>query len=147
MKTQATVRAAIALVAYSVLIVLTQAPEPVAGQDNGKLTGDWKLVKLGDEPLAADLMLTLSVAADGKVSGSSGVNRFAGKLADEKKLFGPLIMTRRAGPPEAMAVEAAFTKALDEATRFEIKDDKLTLFAADKPRLTFERQKPVKEER
>jgi heat shock protein HslJ len=52
-------------------------------------------------------------------------------------------MTRRAGPPEAMALEAAYTKALDEATRFTIKDDKLTLYAGEKARLVFERQKPV----
>jgi heat shock protein HslJ len=145
MKTQVTIRAAIAWAACSVVIGLSHSA--AAAEGGAKMTGDWKLTKLGDESPAADLMLTLSVSADGKVSGSSGVNRFAGKLADEKKLFGPLVMTRRAGPPEAMAVEAAYTKALDEATRFEIKEDNLTLFAADKPRLTFERQKPVKEEK
>ena len=147
MKTKAIVLAAIFCALGSVSIGLWQ---PAAAADGeGKLAGDWKLTTLGDESPAADLMLTLSVAADGKVSGSSGVNRFAGKLAqekDNKKLFGPLIMTRRAGPPKAMAVEAAYTEALDEASRFEIKEDKLTLFAADKPRLIFERQKPVKEE-
>jgi arylsulfatase len=116
--------------------------EPAA-EGEAKLTGDWKLAKLGEEPTAAGAIVTLSVAADGKVSGSTGVNRFAGQLAKEKKLFGPLGMTRRAGPPEAMAVEAAFAKALDEATRFTIKEDKLTLFAGDKPRLVFERQKPA----
>ena len=142
MKTRATILAAMA--GFALCGVIRAAP-PDDG--DAKLAGDWKLTRLGDDAPAADLMLTLSVAADGKVSGSSGVNRFAGKLADEKKLFGPLVITRRAGPPEAMAVEAAYTKALDEATRFEIKEDKLTLFAEEKPRLTFERQKPVKEEK
>ena len=143
MKTRATVVAA-------TLLAGVFAAAPAAGQSDGKLTGDWKLMKLGEEAPAADLMLTLSVAEDGKVAGSSGVNRFAGKLAQDKgdkKLFGPLVMTRRAGPPAAMAVEAAYTKALDEATRFEIKEDTLSLFAADQPRLVFERQKPVKEDR
>ncbi len=120
-----------------------QATAEPAAEGEAKLTGDWKLVKLGEEPTAAGSMVTLSVDAEGKVSGSTGVNRFAGKLAAEKKLFGPLAMTRRAGPPEAMALEAAFTKALDEATRFTIKDGKLTLLAGDKPRLVFERQKPA----
>jgi heat shock protein HslJ len=117
------------------------AAEPAA-EGEAKLTGDWKLVKLSEEPTAAGAIITLSVDAEGKVSGSTGVNRFAGQLAKELRLFGPLAMTRRAGPPEAMAVEAAYAKALDEATRFTIKDDKLTLFAGDKPRLVFERQKP-----
>ena len=118
------------------------AAEP-APEGEAKLTGDWKLVKLGEEATAAGSMVTLSVDSEGKVSGSTGVNRFAGQLAKEKKLFGPLAMTRRAGPPEAMALEAALTKALDEATRFTIKDDQLTLLAGDKPRLVFQRQKPV----
>jgi heat shock protein HslJ len=145
MKTQATILAAIVWALSAILIGSMQTAVPAESQGDGKLAGDWKLVKLGDESPTADLMLTLSVAADGKVSGSSGVNRFAGKLADEKKLFGPLVMTRRAGPPEAMAVEASYAKALDEATRFEIKEDKLTLFAVDQSRLTFERQRPVTE--
>jgi len=45
--------------------------------------------------------------AERRVSGSTGVNRFFGGLAKEKQLFGPLGMTRKAGPPEAMAAEAA----------------------------------------
>jgi heat shock protein HslJ len=147
MPTKAIVLTAMVWATFNVLVGAIHAAPPAEGSGAGNLTGDWKLTKLGDESPAADLMLTLSVAADGKVSGSSGVNRFAGKLSDEKKLFGPLVMTRRAGPPEAMAVETAYTKALDAATRFEIKDDTLTVFAADKPRLVFERQIPVKEDR
>jgi heat shock protein HslJ len=131
----------IAVVVFLTLAIVSYAIEPAA-EGEPKLSGDWKLVKLGDEATGAGAMVTLSVAADGKVSGSTGVNRFGGALAKEKKLFGPLAMTRRAGPPEAMAVEAAYTKALDEATRFAIKEDKLTLFAGDKARLVFERQKP-----
>ena len=123
------------------LAVAREVAEPAA-ESEGKLTGDWKLVKLGEEPTAAGAMITLSVAADGKVSGSTGVNRFAGQLAKELRLFGPLALTRRAGPPEAMAIEAAYSKALDEATHFTIKENKLTLLAGDKPRLVFERQKP-----
>ena len=111
-----------------------------------KLIGDWKLVKLGDEEAPKGAPITLSVNAEGKVSGSGGVNRLFGSLAMMGKLFGPLGMTRRAGPPEAMAAEAAFTKVLEQATSFTIKDGKLTLLVDGKPRLVFERQKPPKEE-
>jgi heat shock protein HslJ len=119
--------------------------EAPAGE--AKLTGDWKLVKLAGDAVPADADITLSVTAEGKVAGSTGVNRFFGGLDEqEKKLFGPLGMTRRAGPPDAMARETAFTKALDEATRFTVKKDQLTLLAGDKPRLVFERVKPKAEE-
>ncbi|MCI0361498.1 MAG: META domain-containing protein [Planctomycetaceae bacterium] len=122
-----------------------KAVEPAA-EGEARLTGDWKLVKLGEEDAPKGEAITLSVSAEGKVSGSTGVNRFSGQLANEgKKLFGPLAMTRRAGLPEAMAAEAAYTKALGEANRFSIKEDKLTLLTDDKPRLVFERQKPAKE--
>lgn len=119
------------------------APPADAPAGEAKMTGDWRLVKLGDDEVPAGANITISVAADGKVSGSTGVNRFFGGPDDAgKKLFGPLGMTRRAGPPEAMAREAAFTTALDEATRFTIDKDRLTLLAGDKPRLVLERVKP-----
>lgn len=107
------------------------------------MTGDWKLVKIGEKEVPKTVPATLGVTADGKVSGDTGVNRFFGQLAKEKTLFGPLGMTRRAGPPEAMEVEAGFTKALSEVTRFTIKDKSLTLFAGDTPRLILEKvEKP-----
>jgi heat shock protein HslJ len=107
-----------------------------------KLAGDWKLIKLGEDKVPADVEITLSVTAEGKVSGSTGVNRFFGGLAKEISLFGPLGMTRKAGPPEAMERESAYTKALGEVTAFAIEKDQLTLSAGDKPRLVFERIKP-----
>ena len=108
----------------------------------GKLVGDWQLVMLGDKELPDGVKITLSVTAEGKVSGTTGVNRFFGGLAKEKILFGPLGMTRIAGPPDAAKREAAYVKALGEATAFEIKEDQLTLSAGDKPRLVFQRVKP-----
>jgi heat shock protein HslJ len=125
----------------STVAAATDKPAVIASEPEAKLTGEWKLVKLGDKPLPAEDAPTLRVTADDKVSGFAGVNRFFGGLATEKTLFGPLGMTRKAGPPEAMAIENAYTKALGEATRFTIKDDQLTLFVGDKPRLVFERVK------
>lgn len=103
------------------------------------MTGDWKLVKIGEKEVLKTVVATLSVTAVGKVSGDTGVNRFSGQLAKDKTLFGPLATTRRAGPPDAMEVEAGFTKALSEVTRFAIKDKTLTLFAGDTPRLILEK--------
>jgi heat shock protein HslJ len=115
----------------------------LAADDPAALTGDWKLLKIGDKEVPKTVEATLSVTAEGKVSGSTGVNRYSGQLAKEKKLFGPLISTLSAGPKEAMEVEAGLTKALEEATRFTVKDKTLTLFAGDTPRLLFEKiEKP-----
>lgn len=107
-----------------------------------KLAGDWKLVKLDEAAIPVDVKITLAVTAEGKVSGTTGVNRFFGGLAKEKTLFGPLGMTQVAGSEEAMKREAAYTKALAEVTDFTVKGEQLQLSAGDKPRLTFTRVKP-----
>ena len=103
------------------------------------MTGEWKLVKIGESETPTSVTATLNVTAEGKVSGSTGVNSYSGQLAKEKKLFGPLISTRRAGPREAMEVESALTKAMSEATRFEVRNKQLTIYAGETPRLVFER--------
>jgi putative lipoprotein len=127
---------AIALVAACCL------PASLAAADES-LTGDWKLVKIGEREVPKSVTATLSVAADGKFSGNTGVNRYSGKLATEKKLFEKITSTLRAGPPEAMEVENGLTQGLSEATRFAVKDKSLTLFVGDKPRLVFEKvEKP-----
>jgi heat shock protein HslJ len=123
--------------------LLIAAAAAHAQETSDKLEGDWKLARIGDKEVPKTVTATLSVKADGKVSGNTGVNSYSGQLAKEKKLFGPLIMTRRAGPPEAMEVESGLTKGLSDATSFTIKDNLLTIFAGDTPRLIFERaEKP-----
>ncbi|HMO66454.1 MAG TPA: META domain-containing protein [Verrucomicrobiota bacterium] len=63
----------------------------------------------------------LQFLADGGVAGFAGVNRFNGAftLGPEGTLtWGPgLAATRMAGPPERMALENAFMKALPATTR------------------------------
>jgi heat shock protein HslJ len=68
--------------------------------------------------------------ADGKVSGSTGVNRYNGEYATEpgdkiKITVGP--MTLMAGPPAAMALEQSFITALKSATRYTVTETTLTL--------------------
>lgn len=122
------------------------APLATIAEDEPKLTGDWKLVKLGDEEVKAAEPPTLSVTAEGKVSGFAGINRFFGGLAEnnpakEKKLFGPLGMTRKGGSPELSKLEFAYTSALAEVNKFTIEKDTLTLLVDDKPKLVFARVK------
>jgi arylsulfatase len=105
--------------------------------DKATMAGEWRVQKFGKEAIPAGVEApTLSVAADGNVSGSTSVNRISGALSKgDGKVFGPLSMTQRAGPPAAMKVEATFTKALVAVTRCRVQNDTLTLFAGDEPRL------------
>ncbi len=70
-------------------------------------------------------------AAQHQVSGSSGVNRIAGsyQLAGKRLSLGPLISTRMAGTPEAMAFESAYLKALGRVDEWVVVDGKLELLA------------------
>jgi heat shock protein HslJ len=125
----------------TLVAAIALAPLATLAEDQPKLTGDWKLVKLNDEEVKAAEKPTLSVSEEGKVSGFAGINRFFGGLAKEKTLFGPLGMTRKGGPPELSKLEFAYTSALAEVNKFTIEKDTLTLLVDDKPKLVFARVK------
>jgi heat shock protein HslJ len=109
-------------------------------EDPGVLVGDWRLVTIGGEPAPEGLDVpTLMVQADGRVAGFAGVNRYMGSLGgQEGKVFGPMPTTMMAGPPEAMALEARFNKAMSEATDFRVEGDRLTIVSGTDD-LVFER--------
>jgi predicted amidohydrolase YtcJ len=101
------------------------------------LQGTWQVESLGGEPIAAGVQLpSLSMTPDGKVSGFTSVNRFQGHLASEgDKLSGPLITTRRAGPPAAMKVESTLLAALGRATYVKRHSEGIALFDESGARL------------
>jgi heat shock protein HslJ len=100
------------------------------------MAGEWKVVMIGKETVPVGVKApTLSVTADGKVSGFAGVNHYVGALAkDGDKLFGGLGRTLIYGFA-AQEMEEAFIKALVSVTRFSMQNDTLTLFAGDEARL------------
>jgi heat shock protein HslJ len=113
-----------------------------------ELVGDWQLTKLGDQKIElSPESPDLSVAAEGKVSGSTGVNRFGGMLAAKAPpLFGPLFTTRRAGEPAAMKIENDYVKALSKVTSSKTEGEQLQLLDAEKKvLLTFQRKKKTDE--
>jgi heat shock protein HslJ len=68
--------------------------------------------------------------ADGKVSGSTGVNQYNGQYttqADNKIEITVGPMTLMAGPPAAMALEQSFITALKSAKRYSVTETTLTL--------------------
>lgn len=95
------------------------------------LAGEWRLTAL---PSASAVRVsdaaTLRIEGEPpRASGSTGVNRYAGPVdvRGEDLRFGALASTRRAGPPDAMALEQAFLQALQATARWRIRDRDLEL--------------------
>lgn len=86
-----------------------EAPTPV---------GRWLAEDIGGNGVLDRLQTTLELTAEGRVSGSSGCNRYTGEAKVEGKAihFGPLASTRMSCSPGAMDQETKFLAAL-EATR------------------------------
>lgn len=81
-----------------------------------ELVGSWQVVRIGATPVQR---VELDFAADGTVSGSTGVNRLHGgyEVRDGALVVGRLITTRMAGPPAAMAAETHLLAVLAEPLR------------------------------
>ncbi len=102
------------------------------------IAGDWNLRCIDRIPVTVPedaRVPNLSISPDGKVSGFAGVNRVSGgfdpaTLAEGRLSFGPMAMTKMAGPPELMKIEDDFTKALARVTRARIENNQL-VFASD----------------
>lgn len=102
------------------------------------LDGSWAVRAIGRghglRPVRAGSEAALSFdASGGTVSGSTGINRLNGtaEVHGGRLRFGPLMMTRMAGEPEAMDEESALVKALDDVTGFTVDGDRLRLLDAD----------------
>lgn len=102
------------------------------------LTGTyWNLKQVGEQhfkPLKGgrDAHLRLD-ARQKRATGYSGVNSFSGSYESgaESLKFGPIAATRRAGPPAAMAFEAAFFKSLEATRSYRIAGEALELLDAE----------------
>lgn len=87
-----------------------------------ELKGNWVVERLAiggelHDPIDGPL-LTLEIDEEGRVAGSAGVNRFMGRLDDEK-LFGPLATTLMAGPDNLMVQERVYLDLLSETESVE----------------------------
>ncbi len=102
-----------------------------------KLVGDWSLSSLNGVDVASLLpegvkLPSLAFSPDGKVSGTSGINRIASSididaLAKGQFKLAPTVSTKMAGSPEAMDFESKYLGALGEVTDFSMKGDSLSL--------------------
>ena len=97
-----------------------------------QLTG-WSLSSLapGDFAISAKF-------ADGKISGRSAVNSYAGTCTlgpGNAFSVGPLASTRMAGPEPAMRAESGYLTLLEQAKSYKLADRTLTLYDAERQRV------------
>jgi heat shock protein HslJ len=109
----------------------------------------WTLIELDGAPISEPVEgwaeQSLEFDVDGlRVTGNGGVNRFGGRFTEKGKtlLFGPLAMTRRAGPPAQMDAEQLYTAVLSRVVEWRQDMDKLILVGPGERRVAlFERAK------
>ena len=100
----------------------------------------WQLESLDDAAPAGEAPLTLEFDAAGRVSGSSGCNRFSASYALEGDAlrFGPIASTKMARLDEAlMQQEMAYLAALEAVTHYEQSTESLVIFYGEEQRLIF----------
>jgi heat shock protein HslJ len=103
---------ALLLLALPVAACTTHQPDPLAGSE-------WLILSI--EELKAGNEALLQFQSEGRVAGQTGVNSMRGTytLANGVLRFGPLKLTRLAGPAELMHQEARLVNALEHVDGFE----------------------------
>lgn len=101
------------------------------------LAGDWTVRTIMGKDVSAMLpeagrVPYVTITSEGQFGGFSGVNRVASRLdvpaiARGEFRLAPVMMTKMAGPPEAMAVERRFAEALGKVSAFTIDGEMLRL--------------------
>ncbi|HWN07854.1 MAG TPA: META domain-containing protein [Pyrinomonadaceae bacterium] len=111
------------------------APTELSSVQNKLLNTQWTLKSFGtvgaESPVVAGTSITLKFGADGRAGGSSGCNTFGSdyKASGDQLSFGRIISTKRAcTDARANQQEQRFFRALESAVRFELADDRLTIF-------------------
>ena len=93
----------------------------VAAEHKGLDGTSWQLLGLGPNGAIEGAQPTLTIGADGKVSGSGGCNTYTGAVTTSGMVikFTGLAATKKACSDEINAQEATYLKALEQATTFE----------------------------
>ena len=108
---------------------------PLAGPAPPDLPGSrWDLTTLGASgPPRIPITPTLDLSLDGRVSGTTGCNRYMGPVTigeDESLAVGPVASTKRACGKPTDGVERAFLTALGSARRVSVEEPELRLLDA-----------------
>ena len=135
-------------------VALCLPVQPLRAAENAAPAGpdgiDWVVREINGKlaaPSGERGLPTLRLDAGKKqASGFSGVNRFFGgyERTGENLKFGALASTRMGGPPEQMAAERSFLKALEGVTEWRIEKGELGLLADGKVVVRFSVGAPAK---
>lgn len=131
--------------ALALLALFCAAPAMAqdASPPQSVLTGNaWTLTVLDGRPVTAARPPTLTMTLAGAIAGFAGCNSYFGQLmfADKDTVSASRIgLTRMACPPEAMALEAGFTQALQRVRSWSHAGGVIT-FDGDGGTLRFERK-------
>lgn len=130
----------LSLVVLSVMVVPScRTPAGVDDSPASLLDTRWVLASLSGGTITAPAP-TLAFEEEGRVHGSSGVNRFGGDCTiDGTQIrFGSLMSTKMAGPPERMELERRYLEVLAEVDRWSIVEGRLELSASGRVLATFD---------
>jgi len=115
---------------------LSKASRPTV--DNKLANTEWQLksfeVSGKESPVVEGTSVTLKFGADGRAGGSSGCNSYGAEHTEQadRLTFNRIVSTKRAClDNRANQQEAAYFSALQSATRFNLSDDRLTVFYGD----------------
>ena len=113
------------------------------GDESGLLGTSWSLVEIeGDQPIAASGSFPTITFGGGQAFGSASCNYWgAAYTVDGNNLsFGEVEITEIMceTPSGIMAQEDAFVQLLNEAERFDIQDNRLTIFTSSAETLVFQ---------
>ncbi|TNF61825.1 MAG: META domain-containing protein [Burkholderiales bacterium] len=106
---------------------------------------EWRLVEIDGEALPERPAATLAFTEPGRVAGSGSCNRFFGSVSfsGEKIGFGQMGATKMACLGQDSRIEARYFAALQQASRYELKDATLLIHLTDRPApLRFVRTRP-----
>lgn len=93
---------------------------------------EWLLTDLAGTPVVPNSKASISFVDTGRVAGNASCNRFTGgvTITGNSIKFGQLASTRMACADTAVsAQEDQYLKLLEAASRFELKDNSLLIFA------------------
>lgn len=91
--------------------------------------GRWLVDSIDGAVVLPGFDVTMEFGHDGRVSGSTGVNQYTASytVAGGSVMFGPLAMTRRDGPPEAVAQERVVVGSVAGRCPFRLDEGVLVL--------------------
>lgn len=135
--------AALASVSKTSTAETTPDDQVRARSDLPPMEGEWRLVAIDRTRLSEGTTATLAFGKEGWCWGSTGVNEFRSSFALDGRYgrltVGNASVTRKMGPPEAMALERLFLQRLETAETYEVIGDLLHLHSGENQNLTFER--------